>query len=89
MKFGNMSRLGKKPIEIPEGVEVKIESDKVIIKGPLGELVRSFVDLVIIEKEDNFIKLKPKKKSARSAALWGTYSSLLASMISKLITSLL
>jgi len=40
VKFGNMSRIGKQPIEIPKDVEVKIESNTVIIKGPKGELQR-------------------------------------------------
>jgi large subunit ribosomal protein L6 len=37
-----MSRIGKKPIEIPAGVEVKIEGNKVTVKGPKGELSKEF-----------------------------------------------
>ena len=39
-----MSRIGKKPIEIPENVEIKIEDGNVTVKGPLGELKRQFKD---------------------------------------------
>ncbi len=42
MKCGNMSRLGKKPIKIPEKAEVIKEGETIKVKGPLGELNRIF-----------------------------------------------
>jgi large subunit ribosomal protein L6 len=76
-----MSRLGKKPITIPEGVEIKIEDGKVYVKGPKGELERCFDTSVNIKKEDNFIKVAPKEKSTHCFALWGTYVSHIKNMI--------
>ena len=48
-----MSRIGKKPILIPEGVEVKIEGQKVIIKGPKGELSRQIRPEICLEVKEN------------------------------------
>jgi len=76
-----MSRLGKKPIEIPENVEVKIEDNVVNIKGPLGEIKREFKDLINIKIENGFIKVSPGKTKGSALALWGTYSSIVRSMI--------
>lgn len=76
-----MSRIGKKPIIIPEGVDVKIEGGKVLVKGPLGELERVFGNVILIEKEGNVVKLTPQKMGVRYNALWGTYASLVNGMI--------
>jgi large subunit ribosomal protein L6 len=76
-----MSRLGKKPIEILEGVEVKEKDGIVTVKGPLGEISRDFKDFVKIEIEAKEIKLFPLGKSKKYTALWGTYASHLKNMI--------
>jgi len=77
-----MSRLGKKPISIPEGTQVTLEGDTVRVKGPKGELEKRFSsqDIVIEEKEGEII-LVPKKGQEKNP-LWGTYSSLIRSMVS-------
>lgn len=56
-----MSRLANKPILIPQGVEVKIEGPKVIVKGKRGELTREFFDYIIFELNDNSLWIKPPK----------------------------
>ncbi|MBU1179209.1 50S ribosomal protein L6 [Patescibacteria group bacterium] len=82
-----MSRLGKKPIIIPEGIEVKIENGKVNVGGPKGELVKIFKDSIIsIDKKDGCLELRPKKENTQSAALWGTYASHLTNMIEGVIS---
>lgn len=48
-----MSRIGKNPIEIPAGVEVKIENNVVTVKGPKGTLTETFLDCVKIAQEEN------------------------------------
>ena len=59
-----MSRLAKKPIIIPEGTEVKIEENLISIKGPKGELNRSFKnDFVGISKKENEVLLKLASKN--------------------------
>jgi len=55
-----MSRVGKKPILIPENVEVKIEGQKVIIKGPKGELTKEIWAEIKVEIKDNQIFVSPK-----------------------------
>lgn len=78
----NMSRIGKKPIEIPKGVEVKIQGDAVLVKGPKGELKKEFRPNIFISLEDgNKIILKPKDGLIQTRKLWGTYRTLISNMI--------
>ena len=56
-----MSRIGKNPIEIPAGVEVKIEGNTVTVKGPKGTLTETFLDCVNIAQEENQIN-QPEKE---------------------------
>lgn len=81
MKFGNMSRIGKKPIEIPEGVDVKIDGHTVMAKGPKGELSQDIRPEIGVEVKDNEVLLSPQRQTKQSKALWGTSRSLLANMI--------
>ena len=76
-----MSRVGKKPIQIPDNVEAKIEKNKVLIKGPKGELsfeVRPEVKLSIKDKK---IIVSPLKQTKQTNALWGTTRALLFNMV--------
>ena len=52
-----MSRIGKSPITIPDGVEVKIEGNVVTVKGPKGTLTQEFLPCVTIAQENNEIKV--------------------------------
>lgn len=81
MKCGNMSRIGKKPIKIPEKVEVIKEGEIIKVKGPLGELSRIFKKDIEVDIKDDLIILKPKKITRETSALWGTYASHLQNMI--------
>jgi len=76
-----MSRLGKKGIEIPAKTEIKINGDVVSVKGPLGELSRTFKKNIVISMEGNKVSLKPVRESLENNALWGTYSSHIMNMI--------
>lgn len=76
-----MSRIGKKPISIPEKTEVNISDGKVSVKGPLGELSRSFKSDINIKIEGKEITLKPVKITNDSNILWGTYASHITNMI--------
>jgi len=78
-----MSRLGKKPITIPEKVDVTIDGFIVRIKGPKGKLERTFkTDIIGIEVTDEGIVLTPANLEDNfSHALWGTYGSHLMNMI--------
>lgn len=87
-----MSRVGKKPIEIPEGVEVKIEDRKVVVKGPKGELFQEIRPEIKVEVKENKIFVLPlikakkpdqlfKGRLKKIKAFWGLTRAFLANMI--------
>ncbi|WP_456401715.1 50S ribosomal protein L6 [Persephonella sp.] len=77
-----MSRIGKKPIEIPKGVEVKIDNGNfVTVKGPKGELGTKFNSDLKITLEDNILKVERPNDSSFMRAIHGTTRALLANMI--------
>ncbi|MDD5033020.1 MAG: 50S ribosomal protein L6 [Candidatus Pacebacteria bacterium] len=76
-----MSRLGKKPILIPDNVEVRIEKGEVFVKGPLGEIQRKFGNAISMKIEDKSVMLEPVKLNSSTNALWGTYASHVKNMI--------
>lgn len=87
-----MSRIGKKPILIPEGVEVKIDGQTVFVKGPKGELEREIRPEIGIEQKRGKILLFPKigtlhpsrfgaGLTKRMRAFWGLSRALIANMI--------
>ena len=76
-----MSRIGKKPIQIPEDVEVKIEGQKVIIKGPKGELSREVRPEIKVEVKEGKIFVSPQLETKKTKAFWGLIRALLANMI--------
>jgi large subunit ribosomal protein L6 len=77
-----MSRIGKKPIDIPEKTEVLIAPGLVNVKGPKGELNLAYKsELIDIRTEDGKVILTPKGESLEHNALWGTYASEISSMI--------
>ena len=76
-----MSRIGKQPITIPEGVEVKIENNKVSVKGPKGSLEKEFNSLIKIEIENNQVIVTRPNDEAISKSLHGLTRSLINNMI--------
>ncbi len=78
-----MSRIGKKIITVPAKTEVKIEGNKVSVKGPLGELTRTFRSGIKIENVDGKISFTPiaKKMNVDLNSLWGTVASHVNNMI--------
>ena len=77
-----MSRIGKMPIELPKGVEVKIGSDNfVTVKGPKGTLEQTFDSQIKIELNDNVITLTRPNDIKEVRALHGLTRSLLNNMV--------
>ena len=74
-----MSRIAKAPIELPSGVELKVEGDSVKVKGPMGNLALRLHPNVSVEKEDNNFLVKPASNSDIPMA--GTYRSLVGNMV--------
>jgi len=76
-----MSRIGKLPILIPQGVEVKIEGQKVRILGPKGELFREILPEIKVESKEGKIILSPKMETKNTMAFWGLERALLQNMV--------
>jgi len=76
-----MSRIGKKPIEIPAGVEVKIEGHTVTAKGPKGTESVSFRDEVKVSVSDNKIIVEPNSDDRKTGALHGLFRTLIANAV--------
>ena len=76
-----MSRIGKMPITIPAGVDVKIDGSTVTVKGPKGELSRQFHPNIAIEQEGAVINIKRPNDDKQNRALHGLTRSLLANMV--------
>ncbi len=77
-----MSRLGKLPIEVPPGTQIKLEQGYIIVKGPKGELktrLNESVKVLVTEKE---ITLSIEDQTnGKEKALWGLYRSLIKNMV--------
>ena len=78
-----MSRIGKNIITIPAKTEVKVTGDTVTVKGPLGELTRTFQSGIKIEVKDGKVSFVPISKNLDVTlnSLWGTVSSHVKNMI--------
>ena len=66
-----MSRIGKRPVEAPKGVEFKVSGQTVEAKGPKGVRTFTATDDVDIVHEDNAITVKPRGSSKRARQQWG------------------
>ena len=79
-KFGNfkfMSRIGKKIIEVPAGVEIKLEGNLIKVKGPKGELSRDVDSRVVVKMENSKVSVGINKENIdkESAVFWGLFRS--------------
>ncbi len=76
-----MSRIGKMPIPVASGVDVKINGQDVVVKGPKGELRRRFHPLVKLERADKELTVTRADDTQRARALHGLSRTLLANMV--------
>jgi len=76
-----MSRIGKQPIIIPEEVEIKIDGNSIIAKGPKGELSQRLSSDILVEIKDKKILINLKEEKKENTAIWGTQRALIANMI--------
>jgi large subunit ribosomal protein L6 len=77
-----MSRIGKKPIPIPEGVEIRQQGDHIYVKGPKGELGRKIGDRVHIHIENNEINVRVDNNGDKAAdGFHGLFRSLIDNMV--------
>src|ERR1700722_18034579 len=76
-----MSRIGKKPIELPAGVTVTLEGQTVTVKGPKGQLGWTVADETEGAQKDGALHLAPRDDSTRARAMWGLSRSLVDNMV--------
>lgn len=88
----SMSNIGKKPIPIPPEVDVKIDEQKVVVKGPKGELYQEILPgvkievkndkiFVFLQNQTNYRKDKFSVQKKKTKAFWGLIRALLANMV--------
>jgi len=76
-----MSRIGKKPIDIPSGVEVKVEGNSVTVKGPKGTLTQSFNACLSYELNEKELIVKRPDDSKEHKMIHGTTRALIHNMV--------
>jgi large subunit ribosomal protein L6 len=76
-----MSRVGKLPIEIPQGVEVELKGTFVRVKGPKGEMSHTFPPVVDIVQDDGIITVKPTSEEKFSRSMHGTTRAVIQNMV--------
>ena len=76
-----MSRVGKKPIITPEGVEVQLDGEMLTVKGPKGELRRLIHPRVKVQIDDSRIVLSISDDSKKSRSLFGLFRTLIDNMV--------
>ena len=76
-----MSRIGKNPVKVPAGVDVKIDGGLVRAKGKLGELSMPVDKDVTVTRDGDKIVVKPRGEDKRSRVMWGTTRALIKNMV--------
>src|SRR5512138_1674315 len=76
-----MSRIGRLPVAVPNGVQVNVQGSEVHVKGPKGEMKRSFSPQMEIAMEDGHVIIKRKSDDAAERALHGTTRAVIANMV--------
>jgi large subunit ribosomal protein L6 len=76
-----MSRIGKKPVQLPDKVQVTLNGDMIQVKGPKGSLERQVHPAVTIEQNDSVVEIKTDLDDKKKVALQGLFRSLIANMV--------
>ena len=76
-----MSRVGKKPVQLPNGIEADIVANQITIKGQKGQLNQTFPESVKLEKEDDKILISPLNETKNARAAWGMTRTIINNMV--------
>lgn len=76
-----MSRIGKKPIDLPSGVEASVSGQTVSVKGPKGTREFTATDDVSISVNDNVVSIVPRGTSKRARQQWGMCRTMVANLV--------
>lgn len=81
-----MSRIGKHPVTIPDGVKVVLAGQQMTVSGKLGELSRTLPDEVELSEAEGAITVAPRNDSKRARSMWGLSRSLVSNMVTGVST---
>ena len=81
-----MSRIGKKPVSIPSGVNVTLNGTELSVKGPKGALAMTFVDDVVVTQEEGGISVQPRGNTKRARSMWGMQRTLVNNLVTGVST---
>ena len=81
-----MSRIGKKPVELPKGVSATLAGQTVEVKGPKGTLTFTATDDVTITLEGTQLKVAPRGTSKRARSQWGLSRTMVANLVTGVTT---
>ncbi|MEO1153854.1 MAG: 50S ribosomal protein L6 [Pseudomonadota bacterium] len=76
-----MSRIGKRPVELPAGVEASVSGQTVSVKGPKGTREFTATDDVTISVDGNVVSVEPRGKSKRARQQWGMSRTMVANLV--------
>jgi large subunit ribosomal protein L6 len=76
-----MSRVGKNPVTIPQGVELSVEETQIHAKGKLGQLTAPVNDLVQTEQKDGQFWVRPANDTKKARSMWGTTRAIVQNMV--------
>ncbi|SIO29122.1 50S ribosomal protein L6 [Vannielia litorea] len=76
-----MSRIGKKPVELPSGVSAAVSGQTIEVKGPKGARSFTATDDVTLAVEDNVVTIKPRGTSKRARQQWGMSRTMVANLV--------
>lgn len=81
-----MSRIGRKPISLPAGVEVKVDGNVVTVKGPKGQLTQAIPEDISVILEDGVLRVERPSDAKNHRALHGLSRALLANMVTGVVS---
>ena len=76
-----MSRIGKKTITVPKGVNVTLDGQTITVKGPKGERSWTVADEIEVKQEGDELSLTPRSDTPRARAMWGLSRTLVDNMV--------
>ena len=76
-----MSRIGKKPVELPKGVEAKVSGQQIEVKGPKGTLGFTATDDVTLAVDDGSVTVTPRGSSKRARQQWGMSRTMVENLV--------
>ncbi|WP_323040408.1 50S ribosomal protein L6 [Gemmobacter sp.] len=81
-----MSRIGKKPVELPKGVSASLSGQTIEVKGPKGARTFTAPDDVTITIDGTAVKVTPRGSSKRARSMWGMSRSMVANLVTGVTT---